>query len=102
MKKWQELADMMEKDTKAKWGNWVGYILLPFDIGFENDPLDYIRKSKATIDRKKHSLEVVCTSAIADIILKVFGIKVRVCVCIYNQIFCKKFYFIFELLEISK
>ena len=74
----QELADMMEKDTKAKWGNWVGYILLPFDIGFENDPLNYIRKAKAIIDRKKHSLEVICTSAMADIILKVFGIKVYI------------------------
>ncbi|KAH0724875.1 hypothetical protein KY284_000740 [Solanum tuberosum] len=28
----QALADMMEKDTKAKWGNWVAFALLPFKI----------------------------------------------------------------------
>lgn len=71
----QELADMMEKDTEAKWGNWVGYILLPFDIGLRDDPLDYIRKAKKTIDRKKHSLEVLVTSAIANFVLRLLGIK---------------------------
>lgn len=67
---------MMEKNTKAKWGNWVGYILLPLNIGFKKDPLDYIRTAKAIIDRKKHSLEVLCTSAIANFVLRFFGVKV--------------------------
>ena len=48
---------MMEKDTEAKWGNWMGYVLLPFTIGLRDDPLDYIRHAKATVDRKKNSLE---------------------------------------------
>ncbi|PON98013.1 O-acyltransferase [Trema orientale] len=73
----QDLADMMEKNTVAKWGNWIGYVLLPYDIGLKDDPLDYIRKAKVTIDRKKHSLEALFTSSIADVVLKLFGIKVK-------------------------
>ncbi|PON51356.1 O-acyltransferase [Parasponia andersonii] len=72
----QDLADMMEKNTVAKWGNWIGYVLLPFDIGLKDDPLDYIRKAKVTIDRKKHSLEALFTSSIAEVVLKLFGIKI--------------------------
>lgn len=67
---------MMEKNTEAKWGNWVGYVLLPFDINLRDDPLDYIRKAKATIDRKKRSLEALFTSSFAELVLKLFGIKV--------------------------
>nr|XP_043620308.1 wax ester synthase/diacylglycerol acyltransferase 11-like [Erigeron canadensis] len=71
----QALADMMEKNTEAKWGNWIGYVLLPFTIGIRDDPLDYVREAKATIDRKKHSLEALYTFSIAELVLKLFGIK---------------------------
>ncbi|KAK5818923.1 hypothetical protein PVK06_023873 [Gossypium arboreum] len=57
----QPLADMMEKDAKAKWGNWIGYVLLLFTIAIRDDPLDYVRDAKATIDRKKRSLEAIFT-----------------------------------------
>ncbi|XP_019229798.1 PREDICTED: O-acyltransferase WSD1-like isoform X2 [Nicotiana attenuata] len=49
----QALADMMDKDTEAKWGNWIGFVLLPFKIVLRDDPLDYIREAKATIDHIK-------------------------------------------------
>ncbi|CAL8123720.1 unnamed protein product [Prunus armeniaca] len=71
----QALADMMEKNTEAKWGNWIGYVLLPFTIALRDDPLDYIREAKTTIDRKKHSLEAIYTFSIAELVLKLFGIK---------------------------
>ena len=70
------LSDMMEKDTEAKWGNWIGYVLLPFTIGLREDPLDYVRQAKATIDRKKHSFEAIFTFSVAELVLKIFGIKV--------------------------
>lgn len=73
----QALADMMEKDTEAKWGNWIGFVLLPFKIALRDDPLDYVRDAKSTIDRKKNSLEAVYTHYIADLVLKFFGIKVK-------------------------
>ncbi|KAJ8528989.1 hypothetical protein K7X08_035824 [Anisodus acutangulus] len=71
----QALADMMDKDTEAKWGNWVGFVLLPFKIALRDDPLDYVREAKATIDRKKNSLEAIYTFSISEIALKLFGIK---------------------------
>ncbi|KAL3517297.1 hypothetical protein ACH5RR_024199 [Cinchona calisaya] len=71
----QALSDMMEKDTEAKWGNWIGSVLLPFKIALRDDPLDYVREAKATIDRKKNSLEAVYTFSIAGLVLKFFGIK---------------------------
>ncbi|KAM7275903.1 hypothetical protein ACFE04_017769 [Oxalis oulophora] len=71
----QALADMMEKNAEAKWGNWIGYVLLPFDIAIRDDPLDYLRIAKAAVDRKKRSLEAVFTFSIAELFLKVFGLK---------------------------
>ena len=72
------LSDMMEKNTEAKWGNWIGYVLLPFTIGLREDPLDYVRQAKATIDRKKHSFEAIFTFSVAELVLKIFGIKVLI------------------------
>jgi hypothetical protein len=55
----QALTEMMNsrKSNKAKWGNLIGYILLPFHIAMHDDPLEYIRQGKRTVDRKKASLE---------------------------------------------
>ncbi|KAK3198387.1 hypothetical protein Dsin_021802 [Dipteronia sinensis] len=72
----QELADMMAKESKGRWGNCIGYVLIPFKIGLEKDPLDYVRKAKATIDRKKLSLEAFCTYSIAQLVINIFGFKV--------------------------
>ncbi|XP_062148270.1 wax ester synthase/diacylglycerol acyltransferase 5-like isoform X2 [Alnus glutinosa] len=63
----QDLADMMAKGSKARWGNLIGYILLPFTIALQDNPLDYVRQAKATIDRKKLSLEAICTFVAAAI-----------------------------------
>ncbi|CAN1793906.1 Wax ester synthase/diacylglycerol acyltransferase 11 [Linum perenne] len=71
----QALSDMMEKDTQVKWGNWIGFILLPFTIGIRDDPLEYVREAKAVVDRKKRSLESLFTFSIAELVLKLFGIK---------------------------
>ncbi|PKI76687.1 hypothetical protein CRG98_002996 [Punica granatum] len=71
----QALANMMEKNTEAKWGNWIGYVLLPIDIALHQNPLEYVRRAKTTVDRKKHSLEAIYTFSIAEVVLKLFGIK---------------------------
>ncbi|KAJ9681192.1 hypothetical protein PVL29_020191 [Vitis rotundifolia] len=69
------LAEMMEKGSKAKWGNKIGFVLLPFNIALQDDPLDYVRQMKATIDRKKHSREAMVTFFIIEMVLKLFGAK---------------------------
>ncbi|CAH8389407.1 unnamed protein product [Eruca vesicaria subsp. sativa] len=74
----EALADMMAKKSKCRWGNLFGYILLPFSVGLETDPLEYVRRAKATVDRKKHSLEAVFSMAFFKLILKVLGLKASV------------------------
>lgn len=71
----QELADMMNKKSKAKWGNKIGYICVPFTIDLRKDPLDYLRRAKATIDRKKQSLEGLCSFLTNSLLIKLFGAK---------------------------
>ncbi|KAJ4848392.1 hypothetical protein Tsubulata_032813, partial [Turnera subulata] len=74
----QALADLMAGETTAKWGwgNWIGYILLPFTIALQDNPLDYLQSAKSTISRKKHSLESIITFQSAMLVLKLFGTKV--------------------------
>ncbi|KAG6707040.1 hypothetical protein I3842_06G011300 [Carya illinoinensis] len=71
----QDMADMMAKGLKTRWGNLIGYIFLPFTIGLQDDPLDYVRKAKATIDRKKVSLEPIFTSLCIGLAFRIFGTK---------------------------
>ncbi|XP_059457512.1 wax ester synthase/diacylglycerol acyltransferase 11-like isoform X2 [Corylus avellana] len=80
----QDLADMMAKGSKCRWGNLIGYILLPFTIALQDDPLDYVRQAKATIDRKKLSLEAILTFVCAELVLRIFGVKQRAGCCCYN------------------
>ncbi|KAL9256308.1 Wax ester synthase/diacylglycerol acyltransferase 11-like protein [Drosera capensis] len=52
-----DLVDMVEKGSKCRWGNVAGCILIPFHVNTEKDPLEYVRRAKLLIDRKKLSLE---------------------------------------------
>ncbi|XP_027939478.1 O-acyltransferase WSD1-like isoform X2 [Vigna unguiculata] len=72
----QDLADMMAEKSKVRWGNIMGYIILPFDIAIYENPLEYIRKAKDRIDRKKHSLEAICSYFCAKAVLNLLGVKV--------------------------
>ncbi|RCV37912.1 hypothetical protein SETIT_8G101300v2 [Setaria italica] len=73
-----ELAQMMEssKNNDVKWGNPVGQIILPFYIAMYDDPLEYVRKAKKVVDRKKHSLEAIFTHGIGKRATELFGTKV--------------------------
>ncbi|KAJ9550974.1 hypothetical protein OSB04_015019 [Centaurea solstitialis] len=57
------------------WGNKIGYVLLPFDIKHKQDFLDYVREMKTIMERKKASLEPLCSSFIANLVIKLFGVK---------------------------
>lgn len=67
---------MEGRDGGTKWGNLIGYIILPFEIFNHKDPLDYVRRGKAIADRKKNSLEAIFTYKSAELIVKCLGIKV--------------------------
>lgn len=76
----QELADMMGEKSKGRWGwgNRLGFVLVHFPIVSHNDdPLQYVRQAKTMIDRKKHSLESLCTFYCAKLVLNFLGIKVH-------------------------
>ncbi|CAL4961182.1 unnamed protein product [Urochloa decumbens] len=74
----QKVAEMIEsgKSKEVKWGNKLGFIILPFHIAMHDDPLEYVRTAKKTVDRKKSSLEVLFTHAIGEMVLKFCGLKV--------------------------
>ncbi|KAK8466646.1 hypothetical protein PHAVU_008G157813 [Phaseolus vulgaris] len=67
---------MMAEKSKVKWGNRMGYIILPFHIALYEDPLEYIRKAKDRIDRKKHSLEAICSYTCSKAVHNLLGAKV--------------------------
>ncbi|KAK1555371.1 hypothetical protein Q3G72_025494 [Acer saccharum] len=71
----QELADMMKKKSLARWSNHIGYLLFPFNIALRDDPLDYLQEAKATMDRKKASLEASYSYFMAKYFLKFCGLK---------------------------
>uniref|UniRef100_A0ACD5TYB7 Uncharacterized protein n=1 Tax=Avena sativa TaxID=4498 RepID=A0ACD5TYB7_AVESA len=73
----QAYVDMIESGNSdgVKWGNQLGYIILPFHIAMYEDPLQYVRKAKKIVDRKKSSLEVVFTHMLGEVIIKTLGVK---------------------------
>ncbi|CAH2064728.1 unnamed protein product [Thlaspi arvense] len=72
----QDLADMMAKGSKCRWGNWIGYIVFPFSISLRDDPLEHLRRAKKTIDRKKNSMEAALTFLAGRFVMRLFGVKV--------------------------
>ncbi|CAH2072903.1 unnamed protein product [Thlaspi arvense] len=70
------LADMMAKNSKCRWGNYFSFIILPFSIGLQTDPLVYLKISKSTMDRKKHSYHAALAYLLIQIGQKVVGSKI--------------------------
>lgn len=70
---------MMEssKDNGARWGNKLGCMLIPFHLAKHDDPIEYVRTATKVARRKKSSMESVFTFWSGDMVLKLFGIKVR-------------------------
>ncbi|CAG7879221.1 unnamed protein product [Brassica rapa] len=77
------LADMMAKDSKGRWGNYFSFIILPLSIGLQTDPLVYLKLSKATMARKKHSYHAALVYFIIKMVLMVFGTKAAA--TLFNQ-----------------
>lgn len=71
----QDMAEMMTKGSKDKWGNEIGYVIFPLTIALHGDPLKHIGEVKAKMERKKLSLEAQCTLPFSCRVLKTFGVK---------------------------
>lgn len=75
----QELSNLMKSNSGASWGNKFGMILLPVYYHRSNgsDPLQYLKRAKAMIDRKKQSLEAYFSYKIGDIVMSTISPKVH-------------------------
>ncbi|KAG2309548.1 hypothetical protein Bca52824_029296 [Brassica carinata] len=72
----QDLDNVMTKGAKCTWGNFVGLVIFPLWIRSEDNPLEYLRQAKATMDRKKLSLEAFNFYGVIKFTMKLFGEKV--------------------------
>ncbi|CAN8287216.1 unnamed protein product [Cochlearia groenlandica] len=72
----EDLVIMMEKGSKCRWGNFVGLVIFPLWVKSEDDPLEYIRRAKNTMDRKKLSLESLLGYGLIKFSMKIFGKKI--------------------------
>ncbi|XP_010415940.1 PREDICTED: O-acyltransferase WSD1-like isoform X4 [Camelina sativa] len=71
----EDLANMMAKGSKCRWGNSIGYVLIPLEMKSYDDVFEYVRQSKSMMDRKKHSLEPLFSYGLLKLTLEVFGFK---------------------------
>lgn len=77
---------MMAKGSKCRWGNFMGVVLFPLWIKSEDDPLEYVRRAKATMDMKKVSMESLLLYGVIKFTMKIFGEKVKYKITIYYLI----------------
>ncbi|KAK8558622.1 hypothetical protein V6N12_041923 [Hibiscus sabdariffa] len=72
----QDLSELMKNKSEARWGNKFGVILLPvYYKRSGNDPLEHLKRAKATVDKKKHSLEAILSYWIGDLVMSSLGAK---------------------------
>nr|XP_043623225.1 wax ester synthase/diacylglycerol acyltransferase 4-like [Erigeron canadensis] len=72
----QDLTELMKGKSRSRWGNKFGMMLLPvYYHKKSSDPLQYLKRAKMMIDRKKLSLEAFLSYKIGYIIMKCFGAK---------------------------
>ncbi|XXG44339.1 hypothetical protein AAC387_Pa01g4171 [Persea americana] len=72
----QDPSNMMKKGSKSRWGNQMGYIVLPIYLGKVEDPLKYLRRAKAMLDRKKSSLEARFSYWMGSLVMSLLGPKI--------------------------
>ncbi|MBA0854804.1 hypothetical protein Goshw_005301 [Gossypium schwendimanii] len=83
----QELSEVMEKNSKARWGNKFGATLIPvFHHRGGNNPLQYLKRAKVMNDKKKYSMEAYFTYKIRDLVMTLLGPK-YVCL-LYYKLLC--------------
>ena len=76
----QDLSALMKDNSVSPWGNKFGMILLPVyyhTSGADPDPLQYVKRAKVMIDRKKHSVESHFSYKIGYLVMTYLGSMVK-------------------------
>ncbi|KVI10795.1 O-acyltransferase, WSD1, C-terminal [Cynara cardunculus var. scolymus] len=72
----QDIKELMKKNAGSGWGNKFGIMLLPIYYHRNgSNPLDYLKRAKLMIDRKKLSLEAFLTHQIGLFVMNHVGAK---------------------------
>ncbi|XP_023730754.1 wax ester synthase/diacylglycerol acyltransferase 11 [Lactuca sativa] len=72
----QVFTELMKSGSKSRWGNKFALMLLPIYYHKNgSDPLQYLKRAKMMIDRKKFSLEAFLSYKIGCFIMKCLGPK---------------------------
>ncbi|XP_071696416.1 wax ester synthase/diacylglycerol acyltransferase 11-like [Rutidosis leptorrhynchoides] len=72
----QDMKELMKKNAGSGWGNKFGIMLLPVYYHKNgSDPLQYLRRAKMMLDRKKLSLEAFLSYQIGYFVMKYIGAK---------------------------
>lgn len=72
----------MNSKSGTRWGNKIGILLLPVNYyrnaGSGSDPLQFVKRAKAMIDKKKLSLEALCSYKVGYLVMSLLGAKVNI------------------------
>ncbi|KAL4555787.1 hypothetical protein LXL04_038415 [Taraxacum kok-saghyz] len=72
----QDIKELMKKNSGSGWGNKFGIMLLPIYYHKNgSDPLQYLKRAKMMIDRKKLSLEAFLSYHIGHFVMNTLGPK---------------------------
>ncbi|KAF2298148.1 hypothetical protein GH714_015607 [Hevea brasiliensis] len=71
----EDLTKMIESNSRARKGNKFGIILLPIYYAKDVEPLQHVKRAKATLDLKKKSLEGYFSYKVADLAITLLGCK---------------------------
>ena len=70
---------MMKGNNESRWGNKLGILLLPVYYHKKtSNPLQYLKRTKKMIDRKKRSFESYFSYGIGKFVMSWLGAKVRI------------------------
>ncbi|KAI3947740.1 hypothetical protein MKX01_034405 [Papaver californicum] len=75
----QDMSELVKsKSVSSWWGNKFGFMLLPIyhHKNVDNDPLQYVKRAKDMLDKKKLSLEAHVSYAIGNFVMSFLGPKV--------------------------
>lgn len=67
---------MNGQSSQARWGNHMGYLLLPLPMKHSKDPLELVRQMQAIGTSKKSSFEGTFSYATGTLLMKLAGQKV--------------------------